>query len=153
MQLATVAVIALSSIVQPPPTPQPITYTLPLSGYLEYFTTPMTLTTPTGAPTSTPTFDFMAFVRLGGPVAAFVVNQSMNAKFITMYLSWRIGLIGIVFLFDFVMGKIGKRLHDVEASDSRLQQWRTRISSSKTASTIRSANETASYGRKLRRSR
>ena len=143
--LATLTLVALMTIAQPPPpTPAPVTHTLSLTGALHYFMTPLTITTPISAPTEIPTFDFMELVRRGGPVSAYVLQLGMSPRFMAMFFGWRIGLIAVVFVFDFVMGKLGRRMGEVTAADPRLQRL---------TKTIRSVRETAARGRAIRRSR
>lgn len=121
----------------PPPTAQPITGTFPISSSISPYLTPITYTTTMPFTTSWPILD--NFKRML-PVAVTVVGISLSVQAISTMLMWRVGVMALMFVFDFVLGKLGRTLSAIN-QDSAFGRFR---------SGVRSVRETSAYGRRMR---
>jgi len=138
MSLASSIIVAILLFQPPPPTPHPITGTLPISLSIMPYLTPISYTV---QPTQTMDLHLVENFKGMLPLAVTILGASTSIDAIGTILMWRIGVLGLMFVFDFVLGKLGRTLSSIQIQpNSKLAKVRTGI---------RSAREMAAYGRKI----
>jgi len=138
MSLASSIIVAILLLQPPPPTPHPITGTLPISLSIMPYLTPISYTVQ-----ATQTMDLHLVENFKGmlPLAVTILGTSLSIQAVGTILMWRIGVLGLMFVFDFVLGKLGRTLSSIQLQpNSKLAKVRTGI---------RSVRETTAYGRKI----
>lgn len=83
-----------------------VTSTLPISTYMELFTTPLVVTAPEGYVPITGSFNLMGVITQSAPIAPYIVGV-VSDSMIRYYLGLRVGLTAILIIVAWVAKRIG----------------------------------------------
>jgi len=85
-----------------------VTSTLPISAYMELFSTPLVITAPAGYTPiyATSTFGLMGVITNSAPIVPYIV-QMVSDSIIRYYLGLRIGMTAILIVVAWVIKRIG----------------------------------------------